>query len=67
MLSIPPFAHIQVIEETAKHARTSRYEREVEDLLREAAFARQAVMVAEPPAPKRGLQRLVLNLRAFLF
>lgn len=67
MLSIPPFTHIQLIEEMAHHNRTSLYEREVEDLLREAEFARQAIIVIEEPKQQRGLRRLVLNVRAFLF
>lgn len=67
MLSIPPFSHIQLIEEMANNNRTSRYEREVEDMLREAEFARQSIIVIEPPKPRRGLRQLVLDVRAFLF
>lgn len=67
MLSIPPYTHIKLIEEMANHNRSSRYEREVEDLLREAEFARQEIVVIEQPEPRGGLRRLVLNMRAFLF
>jgi hypothetical protein len=56
-----------LIEEMAHHNRTSRFEREVEDLLREAEFARQAIIVIEEPKQQRGLRRLALNVRAFLF
>lgn len=67
MLSIPPYAQIHLMKTVADFNRKSRYEREVEDLLREAEFARQEVIVIEPPKPRRGLRQLVLNVRAFLF
>lgn len=67
MLSIPPFSHIHLTEEIANHNRSSRYEREVEDMLREAEFARQSIIVIEPEKPRRGLRQLVLDVRALLF
>lgn len=66
MLNITPYAQIHLMKTIEDYNRTTRYEREIEDHMREAEFARQAVIVIDEK-PQRGLRTLVLNLRAFLF
>lgn len=67
MQPTPLLTYLQLIEKNADRNRKSRQEREIENLLREAEFARQPTVTIEPPAHRLRLRQLAISLRAFLF
>ena len=66
MLPMPSSTYLRLMEEAARRTPPSRrHDREVEDLLLEAEFARFAREPVATPEP-RGLRRLTLRLRALV-
>lgn len=63
MLLNPPYAHVMLMQEIAAYNRTSRNEREIADMLKEADFARHAELAARPPQPRRRLSLRALFRR----
>lgn len=63
MVPMPSYTYLRLMEEAARRTPPSRrHDREVEDLLLDAAFERHPD-IESPPGP-RGVRRLTLWLRA---